>query len=186
MLKIWKIRLILFWSAISLFACLFLAWCWNSSSETSQITVGWFNLVYKGKIKLEKIPLTTDDLDEIIDLYQEVWEETGFKDSLLIAENYSQWLGINAFAQDNLDILKERWLSLSKVNKFQIPLKDSGKNVNAVLVEYEIISWLLEELPVLYVSQLFVPNDNDVVLMSFITEDKRSRSDASTMFKNLY
>ena len=77
----------------------------------------WFDLNYDGKVKLERVLLKTDDPDEIVDLFQEVWNNSNYKDSLLIAEKYDQWLWANAFAQDNLDVLSDQWLTLSDLKE---------------------------------------------------------------------
>lgn len=164
-----------------------LSWCWGSWTWNaySSVNIYWFNLEYSKNINLEKVPLRTDDLDEIIDLYQEVWDNSEYRDSLLIAEKYAQWLWANAFAQENLDMLEEQWLTLSDIKKTQIALNKYGEKINAVLVEYTITKWLINDLPLLYVSQLFIPKDNDMVLMSFITENKSSHLSALEMFKNI-
>lgn len=168
-----------------LFSCL-LAWCWNTWSwDSLSLDVYWFELVYNGKINLEKVALMEDDMDEIVDLYQEVWNDSEYKDSLLIAEKYAQWLWANAFAQDNLDTLENQWLTLWDIEKTQIWVEMYWEKVNAVLVEYEITEWFIKGIPLLYVCQLFVPNDENMILMSFITEDKSSHLSASNMFKNI-
>lgn len=168
-------------------ACFSLSWCWSSWmwSSDSSVNVYWFRLEHDKNINLEKVSLRTDDLDEIIDLYQEVWDNSEYRDSLLIAEKFAQWLWANAFAQDNLDMLQEQWLTLSNIQKTQISLNRYGEKLNAVLVEYTITEWLISDLPMLYVSQLFIPKDNDVILMSFITEEKSSHLSALDMFKNI-
>lgn len=145
----------------------------------------WFDLNYDGKVKLERVLLKTDDPDEIVDLYQEVWNNSSYKDSLLIAEKYGQWLWANAFAQDNLDVLSDQWLTLSDLKKTQIWLKKRWERINAVLVEYQIKKWLVDDIPLLFVSQLFIPKDKDMILMSYITEDQSSHLNASNMFKNI-
>ena len=76
-------------------------------------------------------------------------------------------------------------MTLSNINKTQIWFKKAWEDINAVLVEYEITKWLIADIPLLYVSQLFVPKDYDMVLMSYITEDKQSHLNASKMFKNI-
>ncbi len=168
-------------------ACFSLSWCWSSWtwSSDSSVNVYWFRLEHDKNINLEKVSLRTDDLDEIIDLYQEVWDNSEYRDSLLIAEKFAQWLWANAFAQDNLDMLQEQWLTLSNIQKTQISLNRYGEKINAVLVEYTITEWLISDLPMLYVSQLFIPKDNDIILMSFITEEKSSHLSALDMFKNI-
>lgn len=175
------------WIVFWLVCCFSLTWCWDSWNWNGSLSVNvhGFELKYSGKVNLEKIQLKTDDLGEIIDLYQEVWDNSEYKDSLLIAEKYAQWLWANAFAQDNLDTLENHWLELSNLKKDQIWLKKDGKEINAVLIEYEITEWLINEIPLLYFSQLFVPNDETMILMSFITEDKSSRSNVSNMFRNI-
>ena len=162
-------------------------WCGgNKESSGIWLSIGlsWFTLEYNGNVKLTKVPLKTDDLDEIVDLYQEVWN-VWYRDSLLIAEKYSNWLWVNAFSQDNLDTLKNQWLTLSDIKKTQIWLEKSWEKINAVLVEYKIVGWLVEEIPMLYISQLFIPNGRNIMLLSFITENKSSRSNVSNMFKNI-
>jgi len=173
---------------ICLFANLILSWCWDSPANTDNVLleVNWFNLTYNSKkTKLEKVWLKTDDLGEIVDLYQEVWENLEYRDSLLVAEKYAQWLWANAFAQDNLESLQNQWLAISNIKKTQIWFEKKWKKIYAVLIEYEITQWLVDDLPLLYVSQIFVPMDNDMILMSYITENKSSRSNASDMFKNI-
>ena len=129
--------------------------------------------------------LKNDDLDEILDLYQEVWDDVWFKDSLLIAEKYAQWLWANAFAQDNIETLQNQWLILSNIQKTQIWLVEGWKRITGVLVEYEITEWLMSDFPLLYVSQLFIPRKDKMIFMSFITEDKTSHLNALNMFKNI-
>ncbi len=182
----WK-RLVLLLCVLGFVVCLFLNWCWTSWTwnENISLDIYWFNFEYVGSVDLEKVPLKTDDLDEIIDLYQEVWNDSEYRDSLLIAEKFAQWLWINAFAQDNLDTLEEQWLTIDDVQKTQILLNKYWEKINTVLVEYKISSWLINELPLLYVSQLFVPKDKDIIVMSFITENKSSHTNASNMFKNI-
>lgn len=163
--------------------------CWNSWtwtwSEKFSVNLYWFDLEYNGNVNLERVQLKADDLNEIVDLYQEVWDDSEYKDSLLVAEKYAQWLWPNAFAQDNLDTLKNQWLTLSNVQKTQIWLERYGEKINAVLVEYEITKWLINEIPLLYISQLFIPDENSMILMSFITENQSSHLSASSMFKNI-
>ena len=186
MLPLWKhLRLLLVLS--TLFLCFTLIGCWSSGNYGNEfsINVAWYNLVYNWNIELKKVELKTDDLDEIIDLYQEVGDNVWYRDSLLIAEKYDQWLWINAFAQGNLDTLEAQWLTLNNLKKTQIKLTNKSENKNAVLVEYEITKWFIEEIPVLYVSQLFIPDGHNVKLISFITEDKSSHSSAVKMLKNI-
>ena len=172
---------------IWIIGCFSLIWCWNSWIWAGSLSVDvyGFKLNYNGKTQFERVQLKTDDLDEIIDLYQEMWDELKYKDSLLIAEKYAQWLWANAFLQDNLNTLENHWLILSNVKKTQIILERYWEKINAVLVEYEITEWLVDEIPLLYVSQLFVPNSENMILMSFITEEQSSRTNASNMFKNI-
>lgn len=162
-----------------------LIWCWSSSTNSFSVNEYWFDLSYNWDVNLERVQLKTDDMEEVVDLFQEVWDNPEYRDSLLIAEKHAQWLWPNAFMQDNLDTLKDQWLTLSNIEKTQIWLERYGEEFNAVLVEYEITEWLINDIPLLYVSQLFVPNGEDMVLMSFITEDKSSRLNASKMFKNI-
>ena len=182
----WK-RIGLLSCAFGFVVCLFLYWCWDSWAWNGNISLDiyWFNFEYAGSVDLEKVPLKTDDLDEIIDLYQEVWNNSEYKDSLLIAEKFAQWLWVNTFAQENLDTLEEQWLTIDDVQKTQILLNKYWEKINTVLVEYKISGWLISDLPLLYVSQLFVPKNKDMIVMSFITEKKSSHTNASNMFKNI-
>jgi len=170
---------------ISLIVCFFLAGCGDSASTNNIIEAWWYSLEYGNKIKLEKISLSSDDMEEITQLYQEVWEATSYKDSLLIAEKYARWLWMNAFAQENLDTLETQWLKLDNIKKTQISLIKNRNKLNAVLVEYEIIEWLVPEVPVLYVSELFVPSNANVLFFSFITESQSVHKAASNMFKSI-
>jgi len=168
-------------------ASILLAGCWDSLTwgHSFSSNIYWFDLEYNGNIELERVKLKADDLNEIIDLYQEIWENIDYRDSLLVAEKYAQWLWPNAFAQDNIDTLKDQWLTISNEKKTQIKLAKDKNKINLVLVEYEITKWLIDGIPLLYVSQLFVPSGENIVLMSFITEDKSSHLSASNMFKNI-
>ena len=71
------------------------------------------------------------------------------------------------------------------MKKTQIWLKKRWERINAVLVEYQIKKWLVDDIPLLFVSQLFIPKDKDMILMSYITEDQSSHLNASNMFKNI-
>lgn len=163
---------------------LILIWCGSENNNTNQFTIdiSWHELTYNWNQNFERVALKTDDLDEITDLYQEIWDNVWYRDSLLIAEKYNQWLWVNAFAQNNLDTLYERWLTISNLEKIQIWLNN---NENAVLVNYEITEWFISEVPVLYVSQLFIPDGNNIKLVSFISEDSSSRWHAINMFKKI-
>ena len=144
-----------------------------------------FMLTYNGNVKLEQLNLKADEREEIIALYQEVWENIQYKDSLLVAEKYAQWLWVNAFAQSNLDTLYDYDLTIENVKKTQINIKDKNQNTNAVLVEYDITEWFIGSIPVLYMSQLFIEHDWNVILLSYSTENRQSRDYASNMFKNI-
>lgn len=167
--------------------CFVLVWCGsNWDGESKYITnVAWYSLMYNWDVDLWKVALKNDDLNEIIDLYQELWDDVQYRDSLLIAEKFNQWLWINAFAQDNLDTLKKQWLALSDIRKIQITLKKKSENINAVLVNYKITEWFIDEVPLVYVSQLFIPNGYNVELISYITEDPSSHTSAVNMLKNV-
>ena len=108
-----------------------------------------------------------------------------YRDSLLVAEKYANWVWANVFIKDNLEVLEKQWLYLSDISKKQIWLNKKWENINAVLLEYEITEWLISEIPLLYVSQLFIPDENSMVMLSYITESTSSRSSASNMFKNI-
>lgn len=167
-------------------ACFLLGWCggWDNKNKFA-VNVWNFELDYVWDVKLSKVALKTDDLDEIVDLYQEEWDDTLYKDSLLIAKRYSQWLGIGAFVQENLDSLEENGLTLSNINKKWVQIDKDGENINLVLVEYEISDWLIEELPLLFLSQLFIPDWNEVWLVSFISDNLSSRKSMSNSFKKI-
>lgn len=184
MKKLWRSIDLL---VLSVLCCFLLVWCGNSWNNKNELIVdaGGFVLDYAWNVKLSKVSLKTDDLDEIIDLYQEVWDDIWYRDSLLIAKKYNQWLWINAFVQENLDVLEDHELLLSNINKKQILLQIDWEEKNAVLVEYEIVEWFIEEIPTLYISQLFIPDWNTVLLMSFITENSSSRNTMSKAFKQL-
>jgi len=186
-MRFWRGNLKMLLSLLWFITFFSLVGCWNSwiSSDEFTLNTYWFNLEYDGNINFEKVQLKTDDLDEIIDLYQEAWDEVWYRDSLLIAEKYAQWLWANAFAQDNLEILTDKWLILSGIQRTQVRLKKYWEDINAVLVEYKITGWLVNDIPLLYVSQLFIPKDYNMLLMSFITENKSSYLSASDMFKNI-
>lgn len=164
-----------------------LSWCWGTWNGENKlvIDVSWYTLNYNWNTKLWKVALKTDDLDEIIDLYQELWDNVWYRDSLLIAKRNSKWLWVNAFAQDNLDTIEKMWLTLSDIKKTQIKLKKWSENINALLIEYKITGWLIEEIPLLYMSQLFVPDGYEMKLVSFVSEDSSSNLSAINMFKNI-
>lgn len=163
-----------------------LAWCWWSWEwEALKINVSDFTLKYDWNIELKKVYLKDDDLDEIVDLYEEVWEDLKYRDSLLIAEKYSQWLWINAFVQDNLDVLESYDLTITDIHKTQIPIKKDGKKFDSVLVEYEISEWFIPEIPLLYISQLFIKDWDNVLLFSFTTESQSSRDNMSDSFRKI-
>jgi len=181
----WNSSLKLWLLLLSVFTC-FLVWCGsNSWKYQSIVNVYDYQLTYNGNIELEDVPVKTDDLEEIIKLYQEVWDNVEYRDSLLVAEKYNKWMWINAFVQDNIDILYTQWLTLSDIKKTQIWFNKNWENRNAVLVEYKITEWFIEEIPILYISQLFIPDANNVILLSFITESSSSATAASNMFKNI-
>lgn len=168
----------------SLCICFTLSWCWNNLKSKNQtlVEVSWYNLVYNGNALLEKIGVKSDDPSEIIELYQEVWDNSEFRDSLLIAEKYARWMWVFAFSQDNLQALKDQDLKLENIKKIPVSTK---KNKDMLIVEYEITEWFIPEVPLLYVSQFFIPDDENIILMSFMSEDANSRDSASEMFENI-
>lgn len=183
MKKIWNKKILCV--MITSLSCFLLFWCWKSNTNNISINEWWIELQYRWNIQLEKINLNDDDLDEIIWLYQETGDSKWYIDSLLIAEKYAKWVWINTFAQENLDTLTNQWLTLSSIKKSQIWIKMNDWKVNSVLVEYEITSGFVENIPLIYLSQLFVPKWENVLLYSYITEDKSARDKASSMFKNI-
>jgi len=169
------------------FLCLLLVGCgdvWGSGNKLN-INVAWYDLEYNWNVELWRVMLKTDDLNDIIELYQEVGDDIWYRDSLLIAVKNSQWLWVNAFAQDNLDGMEEQWLDLSDIKKTQIIIWKESEDVIAVLIEYKITGWLIDEIPLLYVSQLFIPDGYNIRLVSYITEDSSSHSSAVKMLKNI-
>ena len=163
-----------------------LAWCWSSwSDEKSKLNISDFVLECEWNVELEKVPLNNDDLDEIIDLYEEVWDNLKYRDSLLVAQKFSKWLWINAFVQENLDVLEDYDLTVSNIHKTQIQIKKDDKKLNSVLVDYEISEWFIPDIPLLYISQLFILSWDNVLLFSFTTEDSWSRNNMSNSFKNI-
>ena len=177
-LKLWLFLL-------GIFAC-FLVWCGdNNWKYQSMMNLYGFELVYNWNIKLESVPVKSDDLEEIIELYQEVWDDIEYRDSLLVAEKYSRWMWVNTFVQDNLDVLDAQWITISDITKNQIWFENNWENISAVLVEYKITEWFIEEIPILYFVQLFIPKWENIILMSYITENQLSANSASNMFKNI-
>lgn len=174
-------------SILSILTCFLLTWCWNNSlyNNESSINVAWYYLSYNWNINLESLPVKKDDSEDILAIYQEVWNNLTYRDSLLVAETYSQWLWINAFAQNNLDTLINNWLTITDVKKTQIWIKKDWKKENAVLLEYKITEWFISSIPTLYVSQLFVPNTNSVILMSFMSDSAWASKSATDMFKSI-
>jgi len=186
MKEIWMVKkwfVLLF----SVCLCFLLFWCWSKWNKSNKLTVNvaWFSVNYAWNVNLSKVALKEDDLSEIVDLYQEVWDDVWYRDSLLVAQRYSQWLGINAFVQENLDVLENYNLSLWNLAKKQILLERDWKTINAVLVDYDITEWFIPEIPALYISQLFVPDWNMVSLVSFITENSSVRKSMSNAFKEI-
>jgi len=157
----------------------------GNTYKTQLINIPGYVLEYRWNIEFENLWLKDDDREEIIGLYQEVWDNIVYRDSLLIAEKYREWMWINAFVQDNLNILEDQWLTLSNVKKTQIWIINGQELKNAVLLEYEITQWFIEEIPVLYMAQLFIPDGEGVILVSFSSEELSSRNAASNMFKNI-
>ncbi len=165
-----------------------LVWCQvgNGSWGEVLISVKWYELKYSWNIGFQNVPLKVDDSEDIIALYQEEWNDLAYRDSLLIAEEYVNWVWANVFIKDNLEILEKQWLVLSNINKKQIWFKKGWENVSAVLLEYEIMEWLIPEIPLLYVSQLFIPGDDNMLMLSYITENSSSRNSVSTVFINIH
>lgn len=176
-------RLYLLW--LSIFTG-FICGCWSSEKEQTIITSLNYTLTYNGDIRLERVLIQPDDMQEIIGLYQEAENKdntTDFKDSLLIAKVFAQWRWVNTFAQDNLDTLTLQWLTLENIEKKQIWIKKNWQPINCVIIEYDITQWFIDDVPILYVSQLFIPDNWNIILYSFTTEDETSRKNASNMFK---
>ena len=171
----------------SILACFLLVWCGGSSNNKNELVVNvWgYTLEYVWNVELSQVALKKDDLSEIVDLYQEVWDDIEYRDSLLIAQRYSQWFWINAFVESNLDTLEDHELALSNIKKKQIFLEKEWKEINAVLVEYDITEWFIEEIPTLYFSQLFIPEWTNIWLISFITESSSSRNNMSKSFRQM-
>ena len=168
--------------------CLLSMWCGNKSSNVNneiELFVSGFSVKYDGNVKLEKVYLNDSDLSEIIELYQETWSKIDYKDSLLVAEKYDQWLWVNAFVQQNLDSLEVQGLSLDNIKKTQIWINKKWNKIGGVLVEYEITKWFISSVPLLYMSQLFIPGNDSIILFSYMTESSSAHSYASNMLKNV-
>ena len=52
-------------------------------------------------------------------------------------------------------------------------------------MDYKITEWFIEEVPLVYISQLFIPNGYNVELISYITEDSSAHDSAVNMLKNV-
>ncbi len=177
--KVWIISLCLI--------CFSLLWCGKSigGSDEIELSVSDFSIVYDGKVNLEKMYLNDSDSEEILELYQETWSSIDYKDSLLIAEKYDLWLWVNTFVQQNLDTLEIQWLTLDNINKKQLIINKKWNDINCVLVEYEITEWFVSSVPILYMSQLFIPRKDSIILFSYMTESSSARWYASNVFINV-
>ena len=185
-MNVWGFNIKLLMLLSSFMACILLSGCGDgSSSWYSFINIDGYSLKIEDDIKLEKVPLKVDDSEDIVGLYQEVWDDVDYRDSLLIAQKYSRWVGVNVFVKENLDVLESQGLTLDNKKRTQISFKKNDEIVNAVLMEYEIVEWLISDIPTVYISQLFIPNEDIIELMSFTTEDSYSRSLMSNAFKNV-
>lgn len=168
--------------------CVLVVWCGKVSpinNDEFELFVSDFSIKYGGKVELEKVYLNDSDLSDILELYQETWDNISYRDSLLVAEKYDQWLWVNAFVQQNLDSLEVQGLSLNNIKKTQIWINKNWEKINSVLVEYEITKWFISSVPLLYMSQLFISRNNGIILFSYMTENSSARSYASDMFKNI-
>ena len=173
---------------IAFIVCFLLVWCGSSNNNIDnnlEIEIKGFTLNTDGYFQLQNIPLSSEDLEEIIALYQEAWTDTNYRDSLLVAERYGLKLWVDRFVKENLDSLKINWLTVKDIKQTQINLIKNGKNIKSILVEYEITEWFIPEVPILYVSDLFIPVDSNILIFSFITEKSSVRSKASKMFKKI-
>ncbi len=171
---------------VCLCACIITAWCENSiNSNSLSISVSDYIFEYNGNTKLEQISLKSDEDKEIIALYQKAWENVWYRDSLLIAEKYAQWLWVNTFAQLNIDTLNDYNLTIENIKKTQINIRNKNQKRSAVVLEYDIMSWFIENIPPLYMSQIFVEDGSNIILLSYSTENIQARNDASNMFKNI-
>lgn len=175
------------WFLSVCFMSFLLAWCGKSIGGSGEIalSVSDFSIEYDSKIKLEKVYLNESDTVEVSELYQETWSNVWYKDSLLIAEKYDLWLWVNTFVQQNLDTLEAQWLTLENINKKQLLVNKKWNDIICVLVEYEITKWFISDVPVLYMSQLFVPWNDSIIMFSYMTESSSARWYASSMFKNV-
>lgn len=165
-----------------------LVWCKNGNKSWGEVvlSVKWYEFKYNWNVEFQELPLKVDDNDDIMALYQEKWNDLAYRDSLLIAERYANWVWANVFIKDNLEILEKQWLVLSNINKKQLWFKKGWENISAVLLEYEITKWLVPEIPLLYISQLFIPEEDSMLMLSYITENLSSRKFVSDMFKNIH
>ena len=161
------------------------SWCGSDFNNKNQLNIDVWNFVlsYGWNVELTKVYLKNDDLSEIIDLYQEDWDNVWYRDSLLIAERYFKWSWIDEFAVDNLTLLTNNWLTLNNIKKTNILTNNS--DTDAILMEYQIVWGLVPDLPLLYVAQLFVPDNHTIRLVSYITEDSSMHKNIINIFKNI-
>jgi len=164
---------------------LILTGCGVIATNTQKIGIDSIEIPYHWNIVFQKSNASKEE--KVLAIYEEEQEDTdtSFKDSLILAKQYDLGKGTLTFARDSLKLLKEQGLTLQDENEWKTVLDDHGKKRTLVIISYKITDGFLSKVPLLYMTQAFLEDDNEVYVFSHSTEEKSEQKNIVASLKNL-
>jgi len=158
----------------------------GKSAPTSQFSIGNHTFQYQGDIQLQESSFSAPDVEDIIAIYEESWDTTTYKDSLIVTEKYNQGKGVIVFSKEAIDTLETQGLTLEdkKDERFVITCKGAKKSVS--LKSYCVSAGFVSKVPRMYMTQMFVEDgDHTLKIFSHSTESKDEQKRVFQAFKTL-
>lgn len=165
-----------------LFCCSMLAGCWNSSTTTTTLEIDSYLLKYQGETSLKEQRWYINT--EALAVYEEE-DQGGYKDSLIVVKKFDQGKGVASFSKEAIDTLTVQGLEVEDVSQEIFRLPKQEKERFACIYSYKISSGFIPEVPQLYMTQLFVEEENSIVIFSHSTDTSSEQDSIIQSFKTI-
>ena len=164
---------------------LLLAGC-GTSSTTSVLSLGGYSFQYPGSVQLQESSFSAQDVEDVIAIYEESWDTTTYKDSLIVTEKYNQGKGVIVFSKEAIDTLEVQGLTLEDKREERFVMNCKGEQKSVSLISYCISAGFVSQVPRLYMTQMFVESwEHTLVIFSHSTESKTEQQQIRQTFKTL-
>ncbi|MDR0282949.1 MAG: hypothetical protein LBI53_06835 [Candidatus Peribacteria bacterium] len=93
---------------------------------------------------------------------------------------------MNVFSQESITLLQDRGLSIENVKTERFSLSCAKELKSSVVYSYLISSGFSAEIPQLFMTQLFIENDNNIIVFSHSTTSEKEQQQIEKSFTTVY